>query len=86
MSIGSSLALYFIIWWLTLFAVLPWGVKTQAEDGAVTPGSVPSAPARPHLLKKILWTTLIAGLLFAAIYHILTVGYSLDDLPAYGPK
>ncbi|MCB1491238.1 MAG: DUF1467 family protein, partial [Rhodobiaceae bacterium] len=31
MSIASGVAIYFLIWWLVLFAVLPFGVRTQAE-------------------------------------------------------
>lgn len=29
----SAIAIYFIIWWLTLFVVLPFGVKNAAETG-----------------------------------------------------
>ncbi len=86
MSIGSSVALYFIIWWLTLFAVLPWGIRTQEEDGKVVPGSASSAPARPLLLRKLVVTTILAAVLFSGVYYMLTAGFTLDDLPAYGPK
>ena len=43
----SVAALYFILWWLVLFATLPFGLKTQEEHGEVTLGTVPSAPGRP---------------------------------------
>ena len=85
MSIGSGVAIYFIIWWLVLFAVLPWGVRTQAEDGEVVPGSAPSAPSTPRMLRKVIFTTVIAAVLFGIVYYVLTGGYSLDDLPRYGP-
>ena len=39
-----GLALYFLIWWVTLFAVLPFGVRSQEESGAVAPGTGPGAP------------------------------------------
>ena len=42
----QGFAVYFIVWWLTLFAVLPIGLRTQAEDNEVVLGTVPSAPAR----------------------------------------
>lgn len=86
MSIGSGVAIYFIIWWLVLFAVLPWGVRTQAEDGDVVPGSAPSAPSAPRMAKKVLFTTVIAAVLFGIVYYVLTSGYTLDDLPQYGPS
>jgi predicted secreted protein len=33
MSIPFAIALYFVIWWTVLFAVLPFGVRTQDEAG-----------------------------------------------------
>ena len=44
MSVSTVIAIYFLIWWLTLFAVLPWGVRNQEESGEVTPGTDPGAP------------------------------------------
>ena len=52
MSLVSSLAIFFIIWWIILFAILPIGVVTQEESGDVTPGTEASAPRRPHLLLR----------------------------------
>ncbi|MGH1405156.1 MAG: DUF1467 family protein [Rhodomicrobiaceae bacterium] len=82
MSLSLSIATYFIIWWLTLFMVLPFGVKTQEEDGDVVPGSVESAPAVPQMLKKALITSIIAGILFAIVYSVYTYNLiSVDDIP-----
>lgn len=82
MSLSLSLATYFIVWWLTLFMVLPFGIKTQEEEGEVVPGSAESAPAMPNLLKKGLITSLIAGVIFAGIYSVYTYNLiSLDDIP-----
>ncbi len=82
MSLSLSLATYFIVWWLTLFMVLPFGVKTQEEEGDVVPGSVESAPAVPEILKKGLITTIIAGFFFAIIYSVYTYNLiSIDDIP-----
>lgn len=83
MSIVTALAIYFIVWWLVLFAVLPFGVRSQQERGEVTPGSDPGAPAIPRLARKLVWTTIVAGILFALGY----VAYAyrlvaLDDLAA----
>ena len=68
MSLVSALAVYFIIWWLCLFVVLPFGVKSQHETDEITPGSEHGAPAQPLLLRKVLATTLLAGLIFAGVY------------------
>ena len=39
------LAIYFIVWWLVFFAVLPWGIRSQDEHGHVVHASDPGAPA-----------------------------------------
>lgn len=64
-SISGAVALYFIVWWTILFAVLPFGIRSQIEEGEVVPGSEPGAPSRPELLRKTLWTTAIAFVVYA---------------------
>jgi predicted secreted protein len=64
LSITTAIATYFIVWWLVLFAVLPWGVRSQAENGDVVQGSDPGAPAIPHLAAKLLWTTVVSAGVF----------------------
>jgi len=68
LTVGGATALYFVIWWTALFAVLPFGVRSQAEAGDVVAGSEPGAPSLPRLREKAVWTTLAAGLtlVFAA--------------------
>ena len=61
MGIGSLMAIYFVVWWFVLFAVLAWGVRTQEEEGEVVMGSPSSAPARPRLLFKALVTSIAAA-------------------------
>lgn len=83
MSFTSGLAIYFIIWWLTLFAVLPWGARSPHEEGlGVEPGTVASAPLRPRLAVKFAATTVVATLLFGLAYWLVTAGpIALDDIP-----
>ena len=83
MSIVTGLAIYFIIWWMVLFAVLPFGVRSQQESGDVTPGSDPGAPVLPQLARKLVWTTVVAGVVFALGYVIYVYRLiALDDLVA----
>jgi predicted secreted protein len=83
MSLATAIAIYFIIWWTVLFAVLPWGVRSQHESGAITPGSDPGAPAIPQLRRKLVWTTIVAALVFALWYVVYTYRLiTLDDLAA----
>jgi predicted secreted protein len=57
---GAS-ALYFVIWWIALFAVLPFGVRSQHEDGQIIAGTEPGAPSVPALREKAIWTSLVSS-------------------------
>ena len=81
MAISTAVAIYFLIWWVMLFAVLPWGVRAQGEAGAA--GTDPGAPVVPQLKAKLVWTTLVS----MAVYAVCAVIYAyrlitLDDLAA----
>ena len=81
MSWTSALAIYFVLWWVVLFAVLPWGVHSQAEAGDVLPGSDPGAPAVPALASKLVWTTVISAAVFSLVYWVYAQRLiGLDDL------
>ncbi len=85
MSFASGLAIYFVIWWTVLFAVLPFGVKNAHESGAsVDEGHDAGAPMAPLLLKKALITTVISAALFASFVWLINSGLiGFDDL--WGP-
>jgi predicted secreted protein len=87
MSTTTGVAVFFLIWWVVLFAVLPWGIRSQHEGGEVIPGTDPGAPNVPKLGRKLLWTTLVASVIFAACYVAYTDHLvSLDSLMArFGP-
>jgi predicted secreted protein len=68
MSTTTAVAVFFLIWWVTLFAVLPWGVRSQQEDGEVVPGTDPGAPLVPKLGRKLIWTTLVTCVVFGVLY------------------
>jgi len=87
MKTFSAIAIYFIIWWLMLILVLPWGVKNAHEAGVeVEEGHDAGAPVHHHLLIKALATTVLASIVFAFVYWIATTHpFSLDDIP-FMPK
>jgi predicted secreted protein len=68
MSLFALIAIYFVIWWLVLFAVLPWGTHTQAEEGEVVLGTTHSAPVRPMLIRKAIATSIVAGFVVGALW------------------
>jgi predicted secreted protein len=68
---------------VVLFAVLPWGVRSQHEGGEIAPGSDPGAPVLPRLKRKLAWTTVVAALVFALWHVVYTYRLlTLDDLAA----
>ena len=77
MSTSTVIAIYFLIWWVTLFAILPWGVRNQEESGEVIPGTAPGAPAIHRVGSKLLWTTVVATIIFGILYVL----YARDLIP-----
>ena len=71
MGIILGLALFFIIWWTVLFAVLPLGVRTQAEAGEVVPGTPESAPAVTRMLRVVMITTMVSAVVFAIVWSVM---------------
>lgn len=60
MPIASFIAIYIIIWWVCLFAILPFGSRSQIEAGQVQPGTDPGAPALLRWWPKLLATSALA--------------------------
>ena len=71
MSVTMSLALYFIIWWTVLFAVLPLGVRTQGDAGEIIQGTPESAPVAPRLRRVAGITTVVASVVFAIVWLVI---------------
>lgn len=83
MSLSSALAIYFVLWWIVLFAVLPFGVRNrfETEAGEAVPGTDPGAPVLPRMAAKLLWTTIVSLAIFAAGVWAYLHGYlSIDRL------
>jgi len=66
----TGVAVYFVLWWLVLFAVLPWGTRPVAEPDAQTGWR--GAPERPQLGRKVLATTLVSAVVWALVYLAVT--------------
>ena len=70
MPVATALAIFFLIWWVVLFAVLPWGIKSQHEGQDIAPGTDPGAPAKARIGWKLLWTTVAAAAIYAVGYVV----------------
>lgn len=81
MSITSAFAIYFVVWWLTLFLVLPFGIRSQSEAGDHVPGSDPGAPVIARIAWRLLWNTVLSAVLFGLGAFAYQNGYlNLDRL------
>jgi predicted secreted protein len=78
MGIAGSIVVFVIVWWIVFFASLPWGVERGGDPNA---GEEPGAPANPRLWLKAAITTIIAIVLWAAIYYIVDA-----DIIRFGPQ
>jgi predicted secreted protein len=80
MGIEEGIAIYLVIWWTTLFAVLPLGVRSHAEEGKAVPGGGdPASPVNPNLKRKFITTSWVSAILFAILWTVLR--FHLVGLP-----
>jgi predicted secreted protein len=80
MGIEESIAIYLTIWWTALFAILPLGARSHAEEGIPVPGGGdPSSPVNPNLKRKFITTTWVSAVLFAILWTV--VHFNLITLP-----
>lgn len=63
----TGTAVYLCIWWIVIFAVLPWGVRAAGPNEN---GFDPGAPENPHLKLKLVATTVIAGAIWLGVHHL----------------
>lgn len=71
----SMLVVFLLIWWVTLFAVLPTGVRGQAEDENIIEGTEPGAPVDSQMKRKFIMTTIIATIIWVVVCAIITFGW-----------
>jgi predicted secreted protein len=83
MELVLAIAIYVFIWWITLFAVLPFGVRTQHEDGSVVPGTPESAPAKQQMARIFLINTVVATIVFAIVYVVIVYKLITPDMFPY---
>jgi predicted secreted protein len=79
----TGFAVFFIIWWLVLFTVLPWGMRSAHESGdEVKPGNDRAAPAQVNILRKFAVTTLVSLVAYGFYYWLMYYSdLTLLDLP-----
>lgn len=74
-----GIAVFILLWWLSFFAMLPWGAKSAHEAGvAVDRGSEVAAPLAHRLQFKALVAAGIAAVLWLVLNWALTSGWLFE--------
>ena len=69
MSWVTGLVVYILVWWVTLFAILPlWVTPSDADEI----GGASGAPRQPLMGRKIALTSLVAGVIWLGIYVVVS--------------
>ena len=64
MGLTTAALIYLLVWWVVLFAVLPFGVTRDTAPGR---GHDPGAPQTPHMGRKIAAVSLLSLLIVGGI-------------------
>jgi predicted secreted protein len=88
MQMSSIVAIYFLFFAFSAFALLPFGVKTTEEVGGErVPGQADSAPHRFDLKRHLIKAAIVGAVLFAIYYANWTFGWiKPEDLDFYNPR
>lgn len=85
MSITGAAVLFVVVWFLTMFVVLPIRARSQADEGTVVPGTHEGAPANFRLRRTVIIVTLWALVVWAILAAIILGGViSIEDLDWLG--
>ena len=85
MSITAGAVVFVVIWFLTMFIVLPITLRTQGEAGDVVPGTHEGAPADFRFGRTMVIVTLVTLVLWAIVVSIIVSGViSIEDLDTWG--
>ncbi len=81
MQFQSALAIYMLFWTLTVFLVLPFGVRTAHEAQAdLVPGQAESAPVNFSLKRVLIRTTIVSAILFGLFYLNYVYGWVTPEM------
>ena len=68
--------IYVIIWWIVLFAILPFGIK---KPDNVEKGHADGAPQNPLIFKKFIITSLAAFILWLIVFYMIKNQFFVYD-------
>jgi len=73
MSITGSLIIFVSIWWIIFFSLLPIDVDRKHKE--MVEGVDKGSPENPKIIKKIIYTTIIASFIFIGIFILVKYDY-----------
>lgn len=86
MTLITTAALFFLVWWMVLFIALPFGLRPSRRTGGVSPLTESGAPRGRRVLIVLLLTTLIATLIVGSLTVAVDLyGVGLDIFPQMLP-
>jgi predicted secreted protein len=69
-----ALSTYFVVWWTTLFAILPLGMQSHHQAGLDVPGGGdPGSPVDPKLKRKFITTTWVSAVVWVVLAVLISV-------------
>lgn len=71
MNLTGAIVLYAVLWFLTLFLVLPFGQQSQQDAGRIVPGTPAGAPADLRMRRKLILTTLVSAFLWGLVAWVI---------------
>jgi predicted secreted protein len=84
MTISAAIVLFAVIWFMTLFIVLPIKLKSQQDAGDIVEGTHASAPSDPQLKKRAIWVSIIAVIIWAPVVYAISTGLLSLETISYG--
>ena len=61
MGVVTGIIVFLLIWWTSLFSVLPFGHKRD-QDGT---------PVAPNIKKKLIWTTIVTFIIWGIVFALI---------------
>lgn len=84
MGIAPAIVLFAVVWFLTIFVVLPFRLKTQGEMGEVVPGTQAGAPANFRVGRTMLIVTGIAVVIWLTLVLVIAFsGLTVRDIDVF---